>query len=266
MQTAEVLMWGGVLGGAMVLLAHCATALRWKVSVVVVQAVSGVGGGLLAVHLLDRAAWGPAVLNALWVLTSAAAIVRVWTRRQRGPVVWSMAGSEDPRAQSALLQLERDGIRAGATDGHIDSLVHERLTPLGEDLRIIRRTEGGMVFCNSMAPGSEGPPVHAHSCEQLEYVVRGRLVFVAGHEQRELAAGQWVLLPIGTFHTFRPAGDEGALVASVVTGAANVYPFLKAWHGSRSFRSLSREERDKLERDLWRLGRTWLADDQGGVP
>ena len=266
MQTADVLMWAGVLGGAMVLLAHSATALRWNVSIVVVQTVSGVGGGLLAVHLLDRAAWGPAVLNALWVLTSATAIVREWTRRQRGPVVWSMAGGVDPRVEGALSQLERDGIRAGASDGHLDGLVQERLRPLAEDLRIIRRTEGGMVFCNYMAPGSSGPPVHAHSCDQLEYVVRGRLLVVAGRERRELEAGQWVMLPTGTFHTFRPVAGEGAVVASVVTGVANVYPFLKAWDGSRSFHSLEREERRKLERDLWRLGRTWLADDQGGVP
>jgi sugar phosphate isomerase/epimerase len=53
-------------------------------------------------------------------------------------------------------------------------------------------------------------PRHYHSCEEVLYLLRGKLVHSVGAESAELEAGDTIVLPPGVFHGAHSVGDEDA--------------------------------------------------------
>lgn len=60
-------------------------------------------------------------------------------------------------------------------------------------------------------PGGDMPPLHVHRAEdEAFYVLAGRLSLHVGDVSAELAAGDCLVAPRGTPHTYRVESDEGA--------------------------------------------------------
>lgn len=55
-----------------------------------------------------------------------------------------------------------------------------------------------------------GNPRHYHSCEEVLYLLRGKLIHSVGAESAELNAGDTIVLPPGVFHGAQSVGDEDA--------------------------------------------------------
>lgn len=104
----------------------------------------------------------------------------------------------------------------------------EVVTALGSRYRfkVLGEATGGaysLVEETLLDPG--GPPMHVHDGEEEAfYVLSGRGVFVVGDERRELAAGDFVLVPRGAPHALARAGDE-ELRMLVITSPAGLEQF-----------------------------------------
>jgi mannose-6-phosphate isomerase-like protein (cupin superfamily) len=62
-----------------------------------------------------------------------------------------------------------------------------------------------LIFVNA-EPG-RGPSVHRHPYEEVFVVQEGTATFFIGDEQREVPAGNVVIVPAGTWHGFVNSGD-----------------------------------------------------------
>ncbi len=248
-----MMMSSGIMGGVLVLLAYAAGALRWCWSARLVHACAASGGLLLVVHLSDRGAWPAAALNVIWATVAIVAL----TKARRDGVRWSAQGSGDHRlVKHALERLASLGLRGGID---VDSIsVVEKLTPLGEDLRIVCASDDELIFVNRMRANYLGPPLHKHlRAAQLEYVLAGKVRMHVDGENRELTTGRWVWLPEGTPHTFEPVNGE-AVVVSFVLGS-HPLGFFQEWDGTPRLDQLSAPERARLARDLRRLAATEIV-------
>lgn len=66
-------------------------------------------------------------------------------------------------------------------------------------------------------PGDQAPPhIHLESDEGF-CVLDGRLEVLVGAERRVLEAGEFVVVPAGTTHTFATVGDSPASVLAIMT-------------------------------------------------
>jgi quercetin dioxygenase-like cupin family protein len=79
---------------------------------------------------------------------------------------------------------------------------------------VVRRTLScgdRTLLCEiSLAKGSIVPP-HQHLHEQIGYVVKGRLVFKIGDEERELAAGDGYVAPGNVSHSVTAVEESIAI-------------------------------------------------------
>jgi mannose-6-phosphate isomerase-like protein (cupin superfamily) len=57
------------------------------------------------------------------------------------------------------------------------------------------------------APPGEGPKLHKHAYEEIFIVQEGQATFIAGDEEREVRAGEVVVVPADTPHRFVNSGD-----------------------------------------------------------
>jgi mannose-6-phosphate isomerase-like protein (cupin superfamily) len=57
------------------------------------------------------------------------------------------------------------------------------------------------------APPGRGPGMHRHAYEEIFIVQEGRGTFTAGDEEREVGAGEVVVVPRDTPHRFVNSGD-----------------------------------------------------------
>jgi mannose-6-phosphate isomerase-like protein (cupin superfamily) len=57
------------------------------------------------------------------------------------------------------------------------------------------------------APPGRGPGLHRHAYEEVFIVQEGRATFTAGDEEREVRAGEVVVVPPDTPHRFVNSGD-----------------------------------------------------------
>ncbi len=65
---------------------------------------------------------------------------------------------------------------------------------------------GVSVLLVDAAPG-RGPDLHKHDYDELFIVQEGRATVVAGDEEREVHAGEIVVVPAGEPHRFVNSGD-----------------------------------------------------------
>jgi mannose-6-phosphate isomerase-like protein (cupin superfamily) len=82
-------------------------------------------------------------------------------------------------------------------------------------------TDGHLgLIDETLSPEFDGPPLHLHpSFDELFFVLEGELAFQARDELTTLAAGEWLLAPRGTPHTFANHSGEPARVLIAVTPA-----------------------------------------------
>jgi quercetin dioxygenase-like cupin family protein len=98
-----------------------------------------------------------------------------------------------------------------------------RTIPLGpidmvvqEDGTHTRGTLGVAEF--TVAPHAPTPPPHIHHAhEEGFYVLEGELEFLAGNETVRASQGTFVMVPIGTIHTFSNPTDKPARFLNTFT-------------------------------------------------
>ena len=66
-------------------------------------------------------------------------------------------------------------------------------------------------------PGDQAPPHIHHRSDEAFIVLDGQLEVLVGNERRVLTAGQSVMIPAGTVHTFATRGAGGTRVVAVMT-------------------------------------------------
>jgi quercetin dioxygenase-like cupin family protein len=72
----------------------------------------------------------------------------------------------------------------------------------------------------TLSPDFDGPPLHVHPAfDELFFVLEGELTFQVRDELMSVAAGNWLLAPRGTPHTFANHSGEPARVLIAVTPA-----------------------------------------------
>jgi mannose-6-phosphate isomerase-like protein (cupin superfamily) len=72
----------------------------------------------------------------------------------------------------------------------------------------------------TLSPEFDGPPLHVHPAfDELFYVFAGELTFQVGDELKTVAAGDWLLAPRGTPHTFANHSGQPARALIAVTPA-----------------------------------------------
>jgi quercetin dioxygenase-like cupin family protein len=78
---------------------------------------------------------------------------------------------------------------------------------------------GGMgVFELTVAPGSQVPPRHSHTCnEECVYVLEGILRYSVDGVARDLAPGEWMFTPRGSVHHFSNPHNDTARALIVLT-------------------------------------------------
>jgi uncharacterized cupin superfamily protein len=73
------------------------------------------------------------------------------------------------------------------------------------EIRYLQETGTGKqmgCFELSVPPGSNVPPAHSHTNEELIYVLSGTLRFTVGSETRDLRPGESMTTPHGVAHAF----------------------------------------------------------------
>jgi mannose-6-phosphate isomerase-like protein (cupin superfamily) len=65
---------------------------------------------------------------------------------------------------------------------------------------------GVSIILVDAQPG-RGPALHKHAYEEVFVVQEGRATFTAGDEEREVSAGEIVIVPANTPHRFVNSGD-----------------------------------------------------------
>lgn len=81
-------------------------------------------------------------------------------------------------------------------------------------------------IASTMAPHTEGPPPHTHLMHDEAFLVTsGALRFLIGDVQRDAKAGDYVVVPVGTPHTFVNASDEPVTFFTTFTPAFYINSF-----------------------------------------
>jgi mannose-6-phosphate isomerase-like protein (cupin superfamily) len=78
-------------------------------------------------------------------------------------------------------------------------------------------------------PGDQAPPHIHHGSDEAFYVIDGTLEVLVGTERRRLEAGEFVIIPAGTAHTFANRGPSDTTVLAVMT--PEVDELVQALHG-----------------------------------
>jgi mannose-6-phosphate isomerase-like protein (cupin superfamily) len=83
------------------------------------------------------------------------------------------------------------------------------------------QTDGHLGFIDEiLSPDFDGPPLHVHPAfDELFFVPEGELTFQVRDELKTVAAGDWLLAPRGTPHTFANHSEQPARVLIAVTPA-----------------------------------------------
>ena len=80
-------------------------------------------------------------------------------------------------------------------------------------------TGGAYALIEGMVVG-DGPPPHIHTAEEEAfYVLEGELNVLVGERRVTATAGDFVLVPRGTVHTFSKAGSTAARILIIISPA-----------------------------------------------
>jgi len=101
-----------------------------------------------------------------------------------------------------------------------------------EFLATAATTGGELVRCRMrVAPSRPAPPEHSHPKLEERFIVeQGVLACVRGNERLEANAGEVVIIPPGTNHTFWNAGDGQLTVVGEVRPALRFEDFVETIH------------------------------------
>jgi len=131
--------------------------------------------------------------------------------------------------------------------------------PLGEGATLVVKEDGSRTRGNLMVaemeivPGFVAPVQHVHHAhEESWYVLDGELEFTSGTRQRRVAAGGWVLVPVGIPHTFSNPGDVPARFLAVMTPNLYLNYFVETGQRLAELRAAGRTEDDDLRAELGR--------------
>jgi quercetin dioxygenase-like cupin family protein len=84
-------------------------------------------------------------------------------------------------------------------------------TPVEVFPGVVRRTLSGgerTTLCEITLYKDAVVPLHSHEDEQTGYVMRGRMIFKIGDEEREVVAGYGYLVPSNVLHTITTLEDS----------------------------------------------------------
>jgi quercetin dioxygenase-like cupin family protein len=99
--------------------------------------------------------------------------------------------------------------------------------PEGLTLKASGQETGGSIgFLEATSPPGFEPPRHIHhGCDELFYVLAGRLRFLIGERVVDASPGTFVFIPRGTVHAPKVVGAEAArvLIAIVPGGAEQAF-------------------------------------------
>lgn len=87
------------------------------------------------------------------------------------------------------------------------------------------RGQDVLMVMNWLDPGMQTNP-HSHPCEQIVYVVQGKMRFVIEGEEIEVAQGGMVRIPPNAVHFGEPIGDEQVLNLDVFAPIRDDYRHL----------------------------------------
>jgi quercetin dioxygenase-like cupin family protein len=88
------------------------------------------------------------------------------------------------------------------------------------------------VFEQWCAPGN-GAPLHIHAVEEVLRVLAGRALVRVGDDERELAAGETVLIPAGIPHGFTNATSDTLHVLAILAAPIFEARYVEAERDSR---------------------------------
>jgi quercetin dioxygenase-like cupin family protein len=80
--------------------------------------------------------------------------------------------------------------------------------------------------------GDQAPPHVHHRSDEAFCVLRGELEVLAGEERHRLRAGDHLVIPAGTTHTFATVDGDGAEVLAVMT--PEIDELITELHGAAS--------------------------------
>jgi mannose-6-phosphate isomerase-like protein (cupin superfamily) len=127
------------------------------------------------------------------------------------------ARSSSPQINSDLLPkpTENPGL---ASNNSICVTVHvsysmsflnlQQLPFVGMSYEFIGEKEGAPIsaYIVNAQPG-QGPPLHTHPYVEVAFVIEGWATMTVGNEQRNVKAGEIVVIPVNTPHRFVNSGD-----------------------------------------------------------
>lgn len=87
------------------------------------------------------------------------------------------------------------------------------------------RGQDVLMVMNWLEPGMETNP-HSHACEQIVYVVQGRMRFIIEGEEIEVNQGGMVRIPSNAVHFGEPIGEEKVLNLDVFAPIRDDYRHL----------------------------------------
>src|SRR5947209_17234261 len=84
----------------------------------------------------------------------------------------------------------------------------EQLPFVGMSYEFVGETQGApfSAYIVKAEPG-QGPPLHKHPYVEVAFTLEGRATITVGNEQRDLKAGDIVVIPANTPHRFVNSGD-----------------------------------------------------------
>jgi quercetin dioxygenase-like cupin family protein len=82
--------------------------------------------------------------------------------------------------------------------------------------------DGATLAWTTLEPGHTPYP-HAHSYEQIVYVVSGRLRFTVGSDMTEMTSGDMLVVPPNVQHFAEAIGEEPAVDLSIFTPRRDDY-------------------------------------------
>jgi quercetin dioxygenase-like cupin family protein len=76
----------------------------------------------------------------------------------------------------------------------------------------------GVSILESRAARGDSPPLHVHSEDEIFHVLEGDMIIRVGADDHRLGAGQTLLAPCGTPHTYRVESNEARWLVVTARG------------------------------------------------
>jgi uncharacterized cupin superfamily protein len=109
---------------------------------------------------------------------------------------------------------------------HVNQSVHFRA--LGTTYKVLSESVGGStaIVEHTLEAKSLGAPMHKHTREnEISYVLEGELSVIQNGEVQIAGPGEFIVKPMGVFHTFWNAGDKTVRFLEIITPGNFEYYF-----------------------------------------